>query len=102
LAVLGLRSLYFALAGIIRRFYYLKLSLALLLALIGTKMLLEDILQTLPGTTYYTLCAITLILVGGIVASIIRARRITESYQVEIPVRRKLIRRKKPVDEAPR
>ena len=100
LAVLGLRSLYFALAGIIRRFYYLKLSLALLLALIGTKMLLADILHTLPGTTYYTLGAITLILAGGIVASIIRARRAPESYQVEIPVRRKLIHRKKPVSWA--
>ena len=102
LAVLGLRSLYFALAGIIRRFYYLKLSLALLLALIGTKMLLADVLHTLPGTTYYTLGAIALILAGGIVASIIRARRAPESYQVEIPVRQNLIRRNKPVDEAPR
>jgi tellurite resistance protein TerC len=102
LAVLGLRSLYFALAGIIHRFYYLKLSLALLLTLIGTKMLLADILHTLPGTTYYTLGAITLVLAGGIVASIVRARRAPESYQVEIPVRRKLIRRKKPVDEARR
>jgi predicted tellurium resistance membrane protein TerC len=102
LAVLGLRSLYFALAGIIRRFYYLKLSLALLLALIGTKMLLQDVVHTLPGTTYYTLGAITLILAGGIVASIIRARRAPESSQVEISVRRKLIHRKKPVEEAPR
>src|SRR5262249_7456711 len=33
-AMLGLRSLYFALAGIMDRFYYLKLSLVVLLALI--------------------------------------------------------------------
>ena len=62
MAILGLRSLYFALAGIIHRFYYLRLSLSLLLALIGTKMLLKDILHALPNTTYYTLGAICLIL----------------------------------------
>jgi integral membrane protein TerC family protein len=86
-AVLGLRSLYFALAGIIDRFYYLKLSLALLLVLIGTKMLLKDVLETLPGTTYYTLGAITLILGGGIVASLVRARRASESRRIEVPAR---------------
>jgi ATP-dependent DNA ligase len=53
MAILGLRSLYFALGGIIQRFYYLKVSLALLLDLIGAKMLLKDVLQSLPGTTYY-------------------------------------------------
>jgi tellurite resistance protein TerC len=88
MAVLGLRSLYFALASIIHRFYYMKLSLALLLALIGVKMLLKDVLQTLPGTTYYTLGAITLILGGGVIASIIRARRTPESGEVEIAARR--------------
>jgi len=100
MAVLGLRSLYFALAGIIHRFYYLKLSLALLLALIGTKMLFKDVLHALPGVTYYTLGAIFLVLTGGIVASIIRASRTPESQQMEIPTRRKLIHRKKPMEEA--
>src|SRR3970282_2686604 len=38
-AILGLRSLYFALAGAIADFRYLKLSLALVLALVGVKML---------------------------------------------------------------
>lgn len=74
-AMMGLRSLYFALAGIIQKFYYLKLSLALLLALVGVKMLLKDVLHALPGKTYYTLGAIAIILTGGIVASLIRARR---------------------------
>ncbi len=88
MAILGLRSLYFALGGIIQPFYYLKVSLALLLALIGAKMLLKDVLQSLPGTTYYTLGGITLILTGGVVASMIRARRRPESQRVEIPARR--------------
>jgi tellurite resistance protein TerC len=75
-AILGLRSLYFALAGVMDKFHYLKLSLALLLALIGVKMLLKDVLHGVPGLTYYTLGAITLILTAGVVASLLRARRL--------------------------
>ena len=40
-AVLGLRSLYFALAGLIDKFHYLKLSLAFLMGFVGVKMILE-------------------------------------------------------------
>jgi tellurite resistance protein TerC len=88
MAVLGLRSLYFALAGIIDRLYYLRFSLSLILVVIGTKMLLKDVLHALPDATFYTLGAIALILGGGIVASIVRARRTAESVEVEIPARR--------------
>jgi tellurite resistance protein TerC len=75
-AILGLRSLYFALDGIMDRFYYLKLSLIVLLALIGVKMLLKDVLHEVPGLTYYTLGAIALILGAGVLASIVRAKRL--------------------------
>jgi tellurite resistance protein TerC len=95
MAVLGLRSLYFALAGIINRFHYLRLSLALLLSLMGTKFLLKDILPAEPDTVYYTLGAVTVILAGGVIASLICARRTPESCHVEIPARRKLIKRGK-------
>jgi tellurite resistance protein TerC len=74
-AMLGLRSLYFALADLIDRFSYLKLSLVVLLALIGVKMLLKDVLHAVPGLTYYTLGVIALVLTAGVVASILRARR---------------------------
>jgi len=94
MAVLGLRALYFALAGIIDRFHYLRLALALLLALIGTKFLLKDILPAGPDTVHYTLAAVTLILAGGIIASLICARRTPESCRVEIPARRKLLTRR--------
>jgi tellurite resistance protein TerC len=90
MAILGLRSLYFALVGIIERFYYLKLSLALMLVLIGTRMLLRDVLEALPGTTFYTLGAIALLLGGGVIASIVRARRTAESSRVDVPRRRPL------------
>ena len=39
-AILGLRSLYFALAGIMHRFVYLKAGLALVLTFVGIKMML--------------------------------------------------------------
>jgi tellurite resistance protein TerC len=42
-AILGLRSLYFVLAGVIGTFHLLKYGLALVLAFVGGKMLLEDV-----------------------------------------------------------
>jgi tellurite resistance protein TerC len=85
-AILGLRSLFFALAGIMDRFHYLKLSLAVLLALIGVKMLLKDLLHGIPGLTYYTLGAITLVLTAGVVASILRAKRVRATVGQESTV----------------
>lgn len=41
-AILGLRSLYFALAGCIERFHYLHYGLAIVLGFVGAKMLLVD------------------------------------------------------------
>ncbi len=42
-AILGLRSLYFVLAGVIGTFHMLKYGLAIVLAFVGAKMLLEDV-----------------------------------------------------------
>ncbi|MBL0172402.1 MAG: TerC family protein [Gemmatimonadaceae bacterium] len=42
-AILGLRSMYFVLAGVISKFHLLKYGLALVLAFVGMKMLLSDI-----------------------------------------------------------
>lgn len=75
-AILGLRSLYFAVAGLLGKFRYLKLSLAILLALIGTKMILRDFLHAVPGLTYWTLGAIVVILGSGILASILNPARV--------------------------
>lgn len=46
-AILGLRSMYFALAGIMDRFGYLKYSLAAILAMIGLKMLFQTSIKLL-------------------------------------------------------
>jgi tellurite resistance protein TerC len=44
-AILGLRSMYFLLAGVITKFAYLKFGLALVLVFVGAKMLLADVYE---------------------------------------------------------
>jgi tellurite resistance protein TerC len=48
-AILGLRSLYFALAGVIDKFHRLKLGLAIVLAFVGTKMMIVDFYKVPVG-----------------------------------------------------
>jgi tellurite resistance protein TerC len=76
-AILGLRSLYFALAGAITMFKYLKQSLAIVLAMVGGKMLGHGWIKSLLGEhfNFYLLGAVLLILAAGVVASIIARRR---------------------------
>jgi tellurite resistance protein TerC len=70
-AILGLRSLYFALAGAIETFRYLKVSLALVLALVGVKMLTHSWLKELLGPSFnlYLLGVVLAVLAAGILAS---------------------------------
>jgi tellurite resistance protein TerC len=70
-AILGLRSLYFALAGMMDKFRYLKYSLALVLGLVGVKMLVADWLKDVLGKNFnfYLLGAIAVILAAGVIAS---------------------------------
>ena len=44
-ALLGLRALYFALAGIMQLFHYLHYGLALILVFIGGKLMLSDVYE---------------------------------------------------------
>lgn len=76
-AILGLRSLYFALAGAIAKFRYLKVSLAAILGLVGVKMLAAEWLKDVigPSFNFYLLGIVALILAIGIAASAIVTRR---------------------------
>jgi len=67
-AILGLRSLYFLLADIVTRFVYLKQGLALVLILVGAKMLAMDFYKV---PIIWSLGLIITILAGSIVASLI-------------------------------
>ena len=76
-AILGLRSLYFALAGAMQQFRYLKYSLALILALVGVKMLAADWLRTELGPDFNLLLlgVVAAILAAGIGASAVKGRQ---------------------------
>jgi tellurite resistance protein TerC len=76
-AILGLRSLYFALAGAIEKFRYLKTSLSAILGLIGVKMLTGDLLkeQFGPNVNLYMLAMVITILLAGALASVLATRR---------------------------
>lgn len=77
-AILGLRALYFALAGVILRFRYLHHGLALILILIGIKMGLEELVHVPVGIT---LAAVGLILTVSIVASLMAERETTQAAE---------------------
>jgi len=72
-AILGLRSLYFVLAGALDTFRYLKVSLALVLGLVGTKILAQGWLKETLGERFnlYVLGAVLLILSAGAIASLV-------------------------------
>jgi tellurite resistance protein TerC len=59
-AILGLRSLYFLLAGIVHKFRYLKYGLAFILVFVGVKMLLSEI-QEVPIVASLVVIALSLI-----------------------------------------
>lgn len=65
-AILGLRSLFFVLEGIINHFKYIHEAVALILVFIGMKMLLEG-LVFIP--TWTTLLVIIFLLIGAVLAS---------------------------------
>jgi tellurite resistance protein TerC len=71
-AILGLRSLYFALAGLLDQFRYLKPSLVVLLAFVGVKLIIEH-WYAIP--TSVSLLVVLGILSVGIVASLVEMRR---------------------------
>lgn len=81
-AILGLRSLYFALAGLMARFRYLKISLAVILAYVAVKMLLAHHVQ-IPIPV--TLGVIGGVLSVGVLASAIAGRRDPKSLPSPLP-----------------
>jgi len=70
-AVLGLRAMFFALAGVVGMFRYLSVGLSAILVLIGAKMLLTDVVAV---PTAASLAAVGVILAVSIVASVLRPK----------------------------
>jgi tellurite resistance protein TerC len=71
-AILGLRALYFALSAMIHRFHYLKYALALILVLIGVKIVLMMIGIKLPAVL--TLGLTFGLLAGGVGYSLYKTK----------------------------
>ncbi|MBM3905739.1 MAG: TerC family protein [Thaumarchaeota archaeon] len=74
-AILGLRSLYFLLAGVMEKFYYLKPGLIAILMFIGIKMLVSEFVK-IP--TFVSLSIVMGILGLALLFSFIRAKKHTK------------------------
>jgi tellurite resistance protein TerC len=76
-AILGLRSLYFALAGMMEVFHYLHYGLAIILAFIGVKMVLSEVFKIPIGIALGVVAAV---LAVSVLASVIKKKPVeTES-----------------------
>ena len=82
-AILGLRSMYFLLAGVIDKFHYLRTGLAIVLTFIGVKMLLVAVHIEIP--IWASLIFVAIVLAGSVVASILFKPHKAASYDVDLP-----------------
>ena len=75
-ALLGLRALYFMLAGAIKRFVYLKFGLSLILVFVGAKFIYGDLVEKIPISV--SLPFIAIVVTASILASLwaTRGRRL--------------------------
>ncbi|GAA4428474.1 TerC family protein [Pontibacter saemangeumensis] len=80
-ALLGLRALYFALAGIMQLFHYLHYGLSAILVFIGVKLLLSDIVEV---DMRYALVVVGAILAISVIASLLFPKK--EEEQPQPPV----------------
>lgn len=72
-AILGLRSLYFALAGVMDKFHYLKIGLGVVLTFVGVKMILAHTAWKID--TLVSLGVIVLILATSVVWSLLKPKK---------------------------
>lgn len=104
-AILGLRSLYFLLAGVVEKFHYLKMGLAIVLGFIGVKMLLPLVTHLLALAlgyagagalvphverfehipTWVALGVVGVVLLGSVVASLVWPKAAERDIDVDLP-----------------
>ena len=98
-AILGLRSLYFLLAGVVEKFHFLKLGLATVLTFIGVKMLLpalEPVLALVGADDaidpHYlhvpieiSLAFVAVVLVGSVALSLLFPKAADAEVEVDLP-----------------
>ncbi len=89
-AILGLRSLYFLLAGVVEKFHYLKIGLSIVLAFVGVKMLAEGFVEEQfhlgkENIIMISLGVVFTVLIGSVVASLIWPQEAETHLEVELP-----------------
>lgn len=82
-AILGLRAMFFLLAGVLDRFYLLQKGLSLVLMFIGLKMLAEIAHYKLP--IHYSLGFIVLVLAGSIALSLLFPKKNVPGLKDPLP-----------------
>ena len=80
-AILGLRSLYFALSGVLDKFHYLKVGLGVVLSFVGVKMLVAHTEWKID--THFSLAVIVCVIGASIVASLIWPKKISTPVVTE-------------------
>ena len=81
-AILGLRSMYFLLAGVVEKFQYLRMGLAIVLTFIGVKMILSFAIH-IP--IWISLIFVGTVLVGSVVASLLWPKDAELDIEVDLP-----------------
>lgn len=82
-AILGLRSMYFLLAGVVEKFRYLRFGLAIVLSFIGAKMLIGATGYHIP--IKFSLAFVAFVLVGSVVASLVISPEGEKTITVDLP-----------------
>jgi tellurite resistance protein TerC len=82
-AILGLRSMYFLLAGVVEKFRYLRTGLAIVLTFIGVKMLLGAVHLNIP--ILFSLGFVALVLLGSVALSLLIPSKPDTTMKVDLP-----------------
>lgn len=82
-AILGLRSMYFLLAGVVEKFQYLKMGLSIVLTFIGVKMLVVSVGVHIP--IWISLVFVAVVLLSSVAASLIWPKDCEMDIDVDLP-----------------
>ena len=82
-AILGLRSMYFLLAGVVEKFRYLRYGLAIVLTFIGVKMLITAVGLHIP--IWISLVFVATVLLGSVAASLLFPSTEESKIEVDMP-----------------
>jgi tellurite resistance protein TerC len=87
-AILGLRTFYFLLAGVVEKFHYLKVGLAVVLTFVGVKMLTEGFVHdylSKGSVILISLGFVVTVLLASVAASLIWPKRAETNIEVQLP-----------------